>query len=485
MKTNTPAFSWKGQPVYPPFGAEGTSTKAKPSTPKEWEEYVNTALSTPEKFKAAYESGEFVDMLKGYQGATNRTMDSIKAEVLEQVTASTMEMFKRNGVTGVDKNSLDLSDKAKAKAARTGALYNKSAQGAPADGVFDHMGQFVQDLLARQGGYASDEQLSRVKAHGESFRNYSSIVPSEGGYLVPEEYRADILTVALESAVVRPKATVVPMRSAKLKWPVVDMTTEVGEVYGGMVMYWVDEGETIPDTSAAFAAIELELHKLAGLASVPNELVRDAAALDTWLRRAMPNAVVHFEDIGFLKGNGVKKPLGALHEDNPALIVVGDESGQSTATITWNNVLAMFARLLPESYDNAEWIISPDCIPEIFTMALPVGTGGSAVMMGEGGGVNKLAQTMLGLPIRWSRKAPAALGTQGDISLVDLSTYVIGDGQEMRLDTSPHSSFRADKTDFRIIERVDGQPGLLSPITPENNGPTLSAYVQLETRSLD
>jgi hypothetical protein len=55
----------------------------------------------------------------------------------------------------------------------------------------------------------------------------------------------------------------------------------------------------------------------------------------------------------------------------------------------------------------------------------------------------------------------------------------------MTLDTSEHSAFTSDKTDFRIIERLDGQPGLLSPLTPENNGPSLSAFVQLETRSLD
>jgi len=39
----------------------------------------------------------------------------------------------------------------------------------------------------------------------------------------------------------------------------------------------------------------------------------------------------------------------------------------------------MFSRLLPESIDNACWVITPDAFQEIMTMALPVGTGGSAV----------------------------------------------------------------------------------------------------------
>jgi HK97 family phage major capsid protein len=465
-------------------------TLAAPTTPAEWEEYVN-GFDTPEAFKAAFADDSdkgFKAKLAAYQGATNKTMEDLKRQVTESATASMLELLKR-GEAGDDvatrKNALSLVEAAKSRGSKLGTAYNKAAAGAPADGVFDNQGEFVQAILARQSNSATDAQLELIRQHGDRFKNYSERNPSDGGFLVPEEFRADILEVALEAAIVRPRATVVPMSGLKLKYPAIDMSTEVGEVFGGIIMYWLDEGQTIPDTSAAFAAIQLELNKLGGLASLPNELVRDAKALNVWLNANLPKALAHFEDIGYLKGNGVKKPLGALHADNPALIVVGDETGQSTASITWVNVLSMFARMLPESLDNAEWYITPDAIPEIFTMALPVGTGGSAVMMAEGGGTGALPMTMLGLPINWTRKAPATMGTQGDISLADLSTYIIGDGQEMRFDTSQHSSFRSDKTDLRVITRVDGQPGVLNPLTPENNGPTLSPYVQLETRTLD
>ena len=452
--------------------------KATPTTPKEWEEYVHTTLESPEKFQAAYASGEFQNALKAYQGATNKTMDALKAELNESMQASVIEMFKRNGGEGGGPRG----SKAEV-AARSGGVYNKLAPGTATEGIWSSAGEMLRDVItdARQ---LDEQQIARMKKYKDVANAYSSRVPSEGGYLVPEETRAQILSVALEKSIVRPRAQVVPMPTGKMKWPAVDFTTEVGEVFGGIVMYWLDEGQTIPDTSGSFAALELDAHKLAGLASLPNELIHDAAALEAWVRSAMPKAVAHFEDIGFLKGNGVKKPLGALHPDNPALIVVGDETSQTTG-ITWNNVLAMYARMLPDSFDDAVWVITPDAIPEIFTMALPVGVGGSAVMVGENAGAGAAPQTMLGIPIKWSRKAPATLGTQGDISLVDLSTYVIGDTLSMSLDSSPHSSFRSDKTDFRIIERVDGQPGLLAPLTPENGGPTLSAYVQLETRSLD
>lgn len=455
-----------------------TDTKANPTTPQEWEEYVQTTLATPEAFKAAFESGDFTTKLKGYQGASNKTMDALKAELLEQTQASVVEMFKRNGAD-LPVDRLNLATKA-------GAAYNKLAPGAALDDtkIWNSASEMLRDIIT-DSRKLSKEQVARLNKYEEFKNAYSSNVPSEGGYLIPEEVRADVLTVALEQAIVRPRAHVVPMSTGKLRYPVLDFTTEVGEVFGGIQMSWLDEGQSIPETSGTFAALELVAHKLGGLASIPNELINDAKALEGWLRQAMPQAITHFEDIGFLKGDGVKKPLGALHADNPALIVVGDESGQSTASITWINILGMFSRFLPESFSTGVWVITPDAIPEIFTMALPVGTGGSAVFIGENGAPQAPAMTLLGMPIKWSRKAPAVLGTQGDVSLVDFSKYVIGDTQQMSFDSSPHSSFRSDKTDFRVIERIDGQPGMLEPLTPENNGPTLSAFVQLETRSLD
>lgn len=460
-----------------------TAPTATPMTPAEFDEWVNTALSTPEKAQEAINSGSFKEKLQGYAKAyaeeKNKEMKDLKAQVEDSVTASVLEMFKNNGVKP-DTARPDL------RAQRAGTARNNHAAGTLVEEVWntgDYGAQMLSDLLTPAKRMTS-EQRARMDKYDEIRNAYSSQVPSTGGYLVPEEVRSEILTPSLETSVVRPQAQVVPMPTGKFRYPVIDMTTEVGEVYGGIVMQWLDEGEEFTATEATFGSIALESHKLGGLASVPNELIRHISALEAWIRANMPNAISEFEDRAFIKGNGVGKPLGGLASTNPALIVVGDEDGQ-TSGITWNNVLAMFARLLPDSYANAEWDIAPNCIPEIFSMALPVGTGGSAVMLGEGAGPNRLAQTMLGLPIRWTRKAPAALGTQGDISLADWSKYVIGDTTKMQLDTSEHVAFRSDKTEFRILLEVDGRPGLLAPITPEYGGDTLSAFIQLETRATD
>lgn len=454
--------------------------KANPTTPKEWEEYVNSALSTPEKFQASYADGSFVENLKAYQGATNKTMEDLKNEVVEQTQASVLEMFKRNGsdpeMLGTE-HRLDLVNQARRSSAASKVLFNEKAPGAGLNGMFANKTDFFQLVLSDPRKLQGDN----LKKYLE-LTNYSEKIPSDGGFLVPEEFRSEILSVALESAVVRPRANVVPMAGLKLKYPAIDFTTEVGEVFGGMQFAWLDEGQEFPESSASFAAIQLNAHKLGGIARVPNELVRDFGAMSSWLQTTMPKGVAQFEDVGFLKGNGVKKPLGALHADNPALIVVNDEGSAQQSGFTWLNALAMYSRLLPESYATAIWVVTPDAFPELATMALPVGTGGGPVWMPDGHG--KPVLTLIGLPVQISRKAPAVLGTQGDVSLVDFTQYLIGDAQDVRVDSSEHVNFTSDKTVFRVVERVDGQPQLLSSLTPENGGPTLSSFVQLATRTV-
>lgn len=447
------------------------TTKAKPTTPAEWEEYLNTALADPATANAAISSGEFKDALRHYQNSQNTAMKDLNAQVAEQVQLSLAEMAEKNGATNIAGNF---------KPGQKGTAYNKHAPGAGLDGKFSSAADFFQNALTNPNNMTGER-----RAKFDEIRNYSSQTGEGGGFLIPEEWRAQIFNgPELAEAVVRPRATVVPMARETLKYPAVDFSTEVGEIWGGMIFYWMDEQGTIPDTSAAFAQIEFHARRLAGAAKVPNDTLKDGPALEAWLRSSLPRGIREFEDRAFLKGDGVKKPLGALTAANPSLIVAGDETSQ-TSGITWNNVLAMASRLLPESWDNAVWVITPDAFAEIWTMALPVGTGGSAVMIAPGAGTQAPQMTLLGRPIKWSRKAPAALGTQGDISLADFGLYGVADRQDVRLETSEHAFFFQDQTAFKVIERVDGQPLLLTPLTPENGGPTLSGFVQLETRATD
>ena len=77
-----------------------------------------------------------------------------------------------------------------------------------------------------------------------------------------------------------------------------------------------------------------------------------------------------------------------------------------------------------------------------------------------------------------------ALGTAGDIILADMSQYVFA-YRELQTAMSIHVYFTTDRSLFRFVMRVDGQPKLASAITPYKGGSSnsLSDFVTLETRS--
>jgi HK97 family phage major capsid protein len=440
-----------------------TATTA-PKTTAEWDHYLS-GLDTPEKHAQAVSDGSFQNALKSYVEAQNKERVDITAQVNEQVQATMTEFFKEHGKDAV--NRLDLAPPAPTTGINLDyeKIQNKRAIGAPLNGQFEDIGEFFSTVWHK--GPANKAQRDKL----EILNTYQEKVPSDGGFLVPEEFRAEILRLSLENAIVRPRARVVPMGSATLRFPTIDSTSNVSSVYGGVVAYWTEEGAELTESQATFGSVKLEAWKLTALAHVTNELVRDAAgAFGMFIREVFPEAVSYYEDIAFLQGNGAGQPLGALHANNTALVTVSAETSQTASTIVWENVIKMYARMLPSSINRAVWIASPDTFAELATMALTVGTGGSAVWLTDGHGAPQL--TLL-----------AALGTKGDLSFVDLGMYLIGDRQQMNVDSSEHVKFTSDKTTYRVISRVDGRPWLTSAITPRNNSATLSPFVNLATRA--
>jgi HK97 family phage major capsid protein len=401
--------------------------------------------------------------------------------VQEQVQNSLTELLKNQNTELANQLNVPTG-----QATSYAPIYNKHAVGTALDGKFEDFGDFARSVFYDRVN-PSDAQAKKLEIVRNLQNTYQEKVPSEGGFLVPEEFRAGLLQTSLESSIVRPRATVVPMASLKLRFPAIDTTTNAGSVYGGITAYWTEEGAELAESQASFASVSLEAWKLTALATVTNELVRDAAGgFNLYINQLFPQAIAYFEDLAFLKGTGVGQPLGVLNANNSALVTVSKESSQAADTIVWNNILKMYARMLPTSLNKAVWLVTPEALPQLANMTVTVknvaGTenvGGSAVWLPDGTGTPTL--TLLGRPVIITEKA-GLLGDLGDIAFVDLSMYLIGDRQTMVIDSSAHAKFTSDKTVYRVIERVDGRPWLNAAITPQNGGPTLSPFVQLEAR---
>ncbi len=411
--------------------------------------------------------------------------DSLAQQVHDQTTAVLADWLRENKVAV--RRPDQTTDEGTSRGHKIGSqehkqsLYSKAAAGAKLNGAFDSMGDFfravTQEGAGRQYRDAADlaKRLDKVKGIQNAF---STDVPSDGGFLVPEEFRSDLLMLALEGSIIRPRATVIPMGSQTLAMPAVDDTSHATTVFGGIQTYWVDESTAPPETSAKFAQVKLDAKKLMAYCTVPSELPADAPAFNSFLAQALPKALAFEEDYRFMVGTGVGEPLGFV---NCGAAVIADAvTGQGAGTLIVDNLAAMFSRMLPSSLMNAIWLADISTFRQLALMSVTGTIGNSSPVWMNNGVIGAPPAMIYGRPVYFTEKCPV-LGTTGDISFIDPSFYLIGDRQAVTASASPHFAFSTDKIAYKIIERVDGRPWLQSALTPKNAGPTLSAFVQLSS----
>lgn len=419
--------------------------------------------------KATDERGEMADLIRQSVQASMVGQNEITAKVEETVSATVEKLLKEHGVNRPGMGT------PQGDGAKHNAMYNPLAPGVALDNLgFVNMGDYLKTAWYKAPASEKRNEITRIS------NAFSSHEPESGGYLIPETYRSEIMTLALESSVVRPRATVLTMSTPTQLVPFNDATSNASSVYGGFIFYWSDEAadSSANATNAKFGRMKLEVNDLIGYSQVPNELMADAAGLNSWIMQALPRGLGFFEDIAFLNGNGAGQPLGVLNAANTALVTIAKETGQAADTIVTQNILNMFARMLPASLGNAVWVANINTFPQLMQLTINVGTGGAPVMLMDIRNAPDIR--LLGRPVVFTEKA-ASIGDLNDISFVDFSYYMVGDRQAVSLDSSEHVNFATNQTALRIIERVDGRPWLQSAITPYK-GSSLSPFINLAAR---
>jgi len=395
-------------------------------------------------------------------------MRSMLAELLEQPAGpvASMEGFRFPGQQAdrtFGGRSTVTTEKATAPAGRDYRSMFGLEKGKSLDrGGFKNFNEFLTVLSSSR----FDERLLE-------HRTMSETVPSDGGFSVPEEFAAWLLDASLESEIVRPRATVWPMRTNSIRVPAWDASTHSSSLFGGLTGVWLAELGAATEVFAKMRQIELNAKKLACYTGASNELLADGVGYDRQIQEALIKTIGWYLDYAFIQGTGAGQPAGII--GNPAMVTVAKETGQKASTVVFENCVKMYARLAPQCMENAIWIASQTCIPELLTMSLAIGTGGSMVqpaVLQQGGKFS-----LLGKEVIFSEKVPA-LGSLGQLLLVDCSQYTIGMRKEVSLDKSIHVGWSTDTSSYRAIIRADAQGSWDKVITPKA-GDSLSWCVAL------
>jgi HK97 family phage major capsid protein len=362
---------------------------------------------------------------------------------------------------------------------KTGAKKNESDEEKKGFGTF---GEFLKAVVisTRTQGARTDERLMTIQAAAAGM---SETVPSDGGFLVQKDFTQEILKRMYQTGEILNRTRKIPISSNAngVKLNAVDESSRAdGSRYGGVQAFWENEANTPAASKPKFRKVELNLEKLFALAYMTDELLQDTSALEAVVTDAITEELRFKTEDAIINGTGSGQPLGVLNSGS--LITQAKDGGDSGATISTNDVLAMYSRLWVRSLPNAVWFIDQSIQRTLFTLTLGAPSLGQVLIYTLPGANGNKYATLMGLPVIPTEHG-AALGTPGDIVLADMEQYILIDKGGPRVDSSMHVRFLTDEMTFRFIYRVDGQPWWNVPLTPKSGGPTQSPFLALATRS--
>ncbi|MCP3680257.1 MAG: phage major capsid protein [Gammaproteobacteria bacterium] len=327
-------------------------------------------------------------------------------------------------------------------------------------GGFKNLGEFFHCIAYRRG----DERLeSRVQQLKDG---------TSGGFSVPEQFLGDLKEVAVQEAVIRPRATVIPAGTppdASISMPTLDQTTGANRVAGGVTVYHTGESDAMEESEGTLKQVTLQPHEITGLMYSSQKLLNNWVGASAIFQRLLRTAMDATEDTDFLTGNGSNRASG-IFEANARI----DHNRATGSQISFADVSAMLARM--KMGGSPVWLASQTIIPQLVNIR---DTGDNNLWIQNA--APGIPSTLYGYPVIFNERCPA-LGTRGDLGLYDLSYYLIKDGSGPSVDISTEYRFNRNEVAFRIVWNVDGDSWLSAPIPLEGaTSNTVSPFIILDT----
>ena len=297
-------------------------------------------------------------------------------------------------------------------------------------------------LRALVGGDVSvARQMSeevRVKA------NLSENTGSEGGYLVPEEFQAEILRLAPVYGVIRRECRMIPMGTDVINIPAAGSTNQSA--------IWTAEAGQIKNTDPNLNQVTLTVNKLAAIPKVTNELLQDAKVpVIAYLSELIAEAFALEEDNQGFNGTGSPFVGVTVNTGSPARAISG-----TIACLSYPDLIKATTDIYDNALSNAKFYFHRSVIGHIRSL---ITTAGAPIFPAT-------AKEIAGYPIVSTEKLVsfATLGASsgsyfgifGDLR----KGYAIGEKGAISMKLSTEGTvgsdnlFEKDMVALRAIERI-------------------------------
>lgn len=345
--------------------------------------------------------------------------------------------------------------------------------------VFSSLGDQLKAIYAFRKEGVKDERLQQVN---NAVLGSNEGTGADGGFALQTDFTDQILESAVEQSPLLNRLDRYTCSSAAnaMRWLSADETDVSKSVFGGVQMYWASEGATVAASKPQFRELKMDLEKMMGFAYCTDEMLTDAAFMTGFFGTAFTLAADRLLTESVISGDGVGKPLGILN--SKAIITVDKESTQAAGTFLGANAIKMQARALPRNRDRLVWLMHPDAEELLPYLSIQSGEAAKFLWNPEGGLGNFDTQRVLNKPVLFEDSC-SALGSKGDINLVDPMYYILLTKGTAKQDWSVHVEFLTDQNCFRMVYRCNGAPKIEKPLTIKNSTKTRSPFVTLAART--
>ena len=277
-------------------------------------------------------------------------------------------------------------------------------------------------------------------SYGEIQNALSVGVDTEGGFTVPDEFERKLVEALEENNIFRGLATIIHTSSGTRKIPIAQDTG---------LAEWIDEGEEIPESDAAFGQTTLSAYKLGTMIKISNELLNDSAFdLASYIARRFGVRMGNAEEKAFITGDGIGKPLGLLDD---ACAQVGVTAASATA-VTFDEVFKLYYSLKSPYRKKASFL----CNEALLLQLMLLKDNNDNYIWKPGLDVGK-PDTILNKPIRTSSFMPALAAGNKALVFGDYSYYWVADRQSRTFRRLNELYARTDQVGFLTTQRVDGK----------------------------
>ena len=297
------------------------------------------------------------------------------------------------------------------------------------------MGQFAKAVLSR----SVDAITKAVDPNNET-------TTTEGGYLVPDVTRNEILRIAESYGQVRPFCRVIPMGKSK----VIYVPTE----NGGVTTYWVSEEGDITSSKVTFSRVTLTAKKNGCIVPFTNELDEDSIIdWGGYVNYLVGKAFAKEEDSQFAVGTGspIVGIFSTTHTFGKKVEVV------DPASLTYNDFVDMIYGIDPGKVVGGKMFMHRTILGVAKKL---VDLTGVPLFQPANSGQ---PSTIMGIPLVLFEYAPASTANTAGLPLIvygDLNNAIIGTKKEITalysntatLDST--SMYQNDTAAIRFIRRL-------------------------------